>query len=596
MKNIHNFYSSNIEIQNGILNKLKQKIYIIGTLRLLVFIVACVVCYFIRSMDWRIILSVILLFLSVFLILLRNSAVLAKKREYRENLIILCCSELKALNYDFSDFDGCRENIDTEHPFSFDLDIFGEGSVMQSLNRTVTSMGRNRLTERFLTPFGDKRDILLTQDAVKELSKDWDTLGDFYSKGKMGGKTGEADSEVVEKLISSENYFINKPVWKILTITLPIILFTLLILLILGVIQPGYFAIGIIISFMVAYLPYKKIAKGYSVVNKMGKIFDTYSELLKTMEQGRFSSELLSTLSGSLNASASTHIKKISKLIGALDQSGSLMGILLNVFTLRDIRTVMKIERWREKNRDYVIAWFDVLGEFDSLVSLALFSFNHPSYIYPEVGENYFTMRGKALGHPLIDEKVCVKNDINMDKSPDFMIVTGANMAGKSTYLRTVGVNFLLASMGAPVFAESLTFYPANLYTSLRTSDSLIKNESYFFAELKRLKRIIDKLKGGGKLFIILDEILKGTNSVDKQKGSLALIKQFIRYNSCGIVATHDLVLGTLASQFPECIRNYRFEADISGDTLSFSYKLQEGIAENMNATWLMEKMEIINN
>ncbi|KAA6305793.1 DNA mismatch repair protein MutS, partial [termite gut metagenome] len=171
--------------------------------------------------------------------------------------------------------------------------------------------------------------------------------------------------------------------------------------------------------------------------------------------------------------------------------------------------------------------------------------------------------------------------------------ITGANMAGKSTYLRTVGINYLLACTGASVCAVQMITYPAKLITGLHTSDSLNNNESYFFAELKRLKFIIDELKAGEKLFIILDEILKGTNSTDKQKGSFALMKQLIALQANGIVATHDLALGTLADDFPNEIRNYRFEAEISNDELTFSYQLKEGIAQNMNACFLMEKMGI---
>ena len=202
-------------------------------------------------------------------------------------------------------------------------------------------------------------------------------------------------------------------------------------------------------------------------------------------------------------------------------------------------------------------------------------------------------MSGKALGHPLLRRDACVRNDISIEKSPWFLIITGANMAGKSTYLRTVGVNYLSACIGAPVYADSLTVYPAKMVTSLRTSDSLVSNESYFFAELKRLKMIIDRLQQGEKLFIILDEILKGTNSMDKQKGSFALIKQFMSMDANGIIATHDLLLGTLIDAFPQNIRNYCFEADITNNELTFSYQMRSGVAQNMNACFLMKKMGI---
>uniref|UniRef100_UPI004029A3E3 MutS family DNA mismatch repair protein n=1 Tax=Phocaeicola plebeius TaxID=310297 RepID=UPI004029A3E3 len=229
-----------------------------------------------------------------------------------------------------------------------------------------------------------------------------------------------------------------------------------------------------------------------------------------------------------------------------------------------------------------------------ALCSLGTFAYNHPQYTYPELTEKPFCFLATQMGHPLMPASQCVKNDATIPSRPFFLIITGANMAGKSTYLRTIGVNYLLACVGAPVCCKRLKLHPNQLITSLRTSDSLSDNESYFFAELKRLKRIINLLNQGQQLFIILDEILKGTNSMDKQKGSFDLIRQFMQLKANGIIATHDLLLGSLIKQFPEEIRNYCFEADIKENELTFSYKLREGVAQNMNACFLMKKMGII--
>jgi DNA mismatch repair ATPase MutS len=223
---------------------------------------------------------------------------------------------------------------------------------------------------------------------------------------------------------------------------------------------------------------------------------------------------------------------------------------------------------------------------------LGIFAYNNPDYAYPEVSDT-FMFEAKELGHPMINRSACVRNDVEMNGQPFFLVVTGANMAGKSTYLRTAGINLVLACAGAPVCAVSLRFYPYRLVTNLRTSDSLTENESYFFAELKRLKMIIDRLQSGDRLFIILDEILKGTNSEDKQKGSIALMRQLVSLEGNGIIATHDLVLGILEKEFPGAIKNYRFEAGIDGEQLSFTYKIQEGVARNMNASFLMKQMGI---
>ena len=253
----------------------------------------------------------------------------------------------------------------------------------------------------------------------------------------------------------------------------------------------------------------------------------------------------------------------------------------------------MRIEGWKEQYASELPRWLTAIAHMDALCSLATFAYNHPDYSYPVIATRSFCLRAEDMGHPLMNRDKCVRNDIDIEKRPFFIIITGANMAGKSTYLRTVGINYLLACIGAPTCTRQMELYPARLITSLRTSDSLTDNESYFFAELKRLKLIIDKLQAGEELFIILDEILKGTNSTDKQKGSLALIKQFMTLQANGIIATHDLMLGTLAEIFPTDIRNYRFEADITDNELTFSYRLREGVAQNMNACFLMKKMGI---
>lgn len=260
---------------------------------------------------------------------------------------------------------------------------------------------------------------------------------------------------------------------------------------------------------------------------------------------------------------------------------------------LFQLQEIVRIERWKVRYGQHISEWLETVGELDTLCSLGTFAYNHPQYTYPELTEKPFCFLATQMGHPLMPASQCVKNDATIPSRPFFLIITGANMAGKSTYLRTIGVNYLLACVGTPVCCEKLKLHPNQLITSLRTSDSLSDNESYFFAELKRLKRIIDLLNQGKQLFIILDEILKGTNSMDKQKGSFDLIRQFMQLKANGIIATHDLLLGSLIKQFPEEIRNYCFEADIKENELTFSYKLREGVAQNMNACFLMKKWKL---
>lgn len=595
MENRESFYKENKEAYGRRADHLRKKIHWLGTLRLVLAMGLIGAIWIFKSENWYTLAGIVFLFILPFIILMVYHTKLATRKGYAETMALLCGNELKGLNYDFSAFDGAPEKISAGHPFSLDLDLFGEHSFFQSLNRTVTWMGKEKLAGWLIDPLIDKKEILKRQEAIRELETFTHLRQHFYVIGKMRpGK--QEDQRLLQVLTSEAGYFNKSIVWKILIWVIPSIWIFLFVSFYLRWAPLSVLGIFFAISFVLSYIQIKKITDLHDSVNKMEAILNTYSELLKNIEGDLFKSEWLADIGCRLSGekeTASSAIKRLSRYIGALDQRGSAIGMILNIFMLRDTRMAMKLEKWKEQHAGSTKEWFEALADFDALSSLSSFAFNHPEYIYPHIADTYFKMEGTALGHPLLHRDRCVKNDIDIEKSPSFLIITGANMAGKSTYLRTVGINYLLACIGAPACADSLTVYPARLVTSLRTSDSLVGNESYFFAELKRLKMIIDRLKNGEKLFIILDEILKGTNSVDKQKGSLALMKQLVSFQTCGIIATHDLALGELEKEFPGQIRNFRFEADITHDELTFSYRLRKGVAQNMNACFLMKKMGI---
>ncbi|MCD7977375.1 MAG: DNA mismatch repair protein MutS [Tannerellaceae bacterium] len=594
MEKVYGYYRGIVEAYSLRVNNLKKKIHLMGTIRLLLVAGMIAAIWFLKDTNGLTLTGGILLFVIPFIILMAYHNFLSKRKAYAEGLISASNNELKGLDYDFSAYDGAPDKINGEHSFSLDLDLFGERSFFQSLNRTVTYPGRERLTDWFLHPLSDKKKILQRQEAVQELSGLTQLRQHFYVTGKLS--SGEKNDTALISHLTNPTFNFRNKIWPVLIWAVPLLWMLILILTLLELLPPIILPIYFPLSFFIAYCKIGSINKIHDKVNKMEHIFSIYAKLFKSIEDDSFKSVELKEISSLLlknKVTASQAIKKLSGYIRILDQRGNMGGAILNLFTIRENRSAWQIERWMETYGQEVENWFDALARFDALCSLAGFAFNHPDYTYPALADSYFRMSGKALGHPLLPRDMCVRNDISIEKSPSFMIVTGANMAGKSTFLRTIGINFLLARVGAPVCAEQLTIYPAHLVTSLRTSDSLVSNESYFFAELKRLKMIIDRLQQGEELFIILDEILKGTNSVDKQKGSLALIKQLVSYKTCGIIATHDLILGTLQEEYPEYVKNYRFEADITHDELTFSYQLREGIAQNMNACFLMQKMGI---
>ncbi|MCC8146182.1 MAG: MutS family DNA mismatch repair protein [Bacteroidales bacterium] len=441
-----------------------------------------------------------------------------------------------------------------------------------------------------------KEKIDIRQEAIKEMG-DKPSFCHHFTVTGLTHPGKDSDYKEIKDFVRNPDLITSRKIWKSLTYIIPICWLILMGLVAVSVLPAQILIWVYILFFLLSESQAKKVNEIQKLTGKKVDILRSYSGLIHSIENEKFSSGELTQLQSIFlknEEKASDKFRKLAQLSNELEQRANLVvHLLLNPLLLWDIKKSIKLEEWKEKEGENLIVWIKTLGEFDAYCSLGIFSFNHPDYVFPNIVNEYFKMEGKNLGHPLMNRDKCVKNDISIQKHPLFLIITGANMAGKSTYLRTIGVNFILSCIGAPTCAESLNIYPAKLITSLRTSDSLSDNESYFFAELKRLKMIINELQSGEKLFIILDEILKGTNSIDKQKGSLALVKQFIHLNSCGIIATHDLVLGSLENEFPDQVKNYRFEADIQDNTLSFSYKLREGIAQNMNASFLMEKMGI---
>ena len=590
------FYQNKTDEYTRQVSDFKKKIHVIGSIRLGLAIGAGLSLWLFWEKSGILLAGIVAPFLLLFVVFMIYHNKLFAAKAYTEALVKLNNNEQKALNYDFSAFDGAPEKSKAEHSFSLDLDLFGPQSFFQSINRTITVLGRERLSQWLLQPLSDKKEILKRQEAIREMAAHTPLRQHFYATG-ITGESHPSDLHLLEQLFQEENYFSGKVVWNVLIWLVPAIWLLLILSTVTGLASSSVLSIYFLICLIVAYCKTKKINTLYNTVDKIEHLILKYANLIKCIEKSKpFHSSALQEIRDCLvspSESSSAAINRLSSYIKGLNQRLSLAGVICNILYLRDIRHAILLEKWKGKYADKTKVWINALAEFEAYSSLGNFAFNHPDYIYPQITDTYFKMEGEDLGHPLLNRKVCVKNPIDIKKSPSFLIVTGANMAGKSTYLRTVGINYLLSCIGAPVCAKRLTVSPASLVTSLRTSDSLSGNESYFFAELKRLKMIIDRLQKGEKLFIILDEILKGTNSIDKQKGSLALVKQLIDNQSCGIIATHDLVLGTLASDFPQQIRNYCFEADIINNELSFSYQMKEGIAQNMNACFLMKKMGI---
>ncbi len=531
--------------------------------------------------------------LFVFIVFL-HSRVLEKKK-HQEALIKINQNELSALGGNYSLFENGAEFGDPAHPYTTDLDIFGPESLFQYLNRTSTQNGRERLAAILQNPCLQQERILENQKAVGELKNETDWRQDFQSIGMIYDDR-KVDKEKILKWIQLPPLFENM-MFSFFLIFLPTLTLLMIILLSAGLIGAKAFILYVLlIPLGIPSLFAKKIMDRYKQVSRTSEMLTKFSLLIRKIESLSVKSEKLNKFKQNLickNQTASNSLKTLSSILTALDnRTNPVFWIFLNGLLQWDFLQMRRLENWQKLHQNEIEKWFGVIAETDMLNCLANFYYNHPEAHFPEILSDERLLNAENMGHPLIPREFRVNNPLTTGKG-QFLIVTGANMAGKSTYLRTAGVNLILAMCGAPVCADVFRFKPVALYTSLRTNDSLQKNESYFYSELKRLKAIIDELKTGRELFIILDEILKGTNSKDKHAGSEALLKQLLHFGASGIVATHDVSLGDLQEIFPDKIVNRCFEVDIAGDKLSFDYKLRNGISKNMNATLLMREMGI---
>ena len=590
MTNPTEFYNNRKSKYTEDEKQLSKKLIFSSTLRLIVFLAICFAIYFFFGNATILIPSVIAL-IAIFIFLISRHTDLKKEREKLRALIDLNEQELKILKTgDFSDLPEGLEFDNEGHEFSRDIDLFGRKSFFQYLNRTALQEGKARLARILLANKTDR--IQRKQEAIKELATKADWRQNYTATAKLV-KT-ETDSRTILQWIRSYKSFVPQYM-KWFPAVFSILSAGVLLGYYFGQIGASQVLLWFIIGVTITGFYLKKINELSSNVSKVQDTFQQYHQLLAFIENEEFESELMKKLKNSITSEskkASIILREFSKAIDALDQRNNfLFGIFANGFLLWDLRQSYRLERWIKHHHEAVEHWFEAVERTDAYNSLGNFAFNHTQYHFPEILPEKQGIKAKNLGHPLLDPDKRVNNDFEID-GEQFFIITGANMAGKSTFLRTVALQIVMSNIGLPVCAESCSYSPIKLITSMRTSDSLGDDESYFFSELKRLKFIVDKIEKEN-YFIILDEILKGTNSTDKAIGSRKFVQRLVGSRSTGIIATHDLSLCEISEELKE-VRNFYFDAEIVNDELHFDYHLKTGICRNMNASFLLRKMKIV--
>jgi hypothetical protein len=532
---------------------------------------------------------------AAFLALVRYHQHLGEQQALLQLHITIINNELQALEGNNSAFADGGKYTDTAHPYSYDLDIFGKGSVYQMLCRAATGGGAALLAARLSALTMSKQEILERQAVVSELGTMPHLQQDFRVAGAVE-KEEPGDQARLEQWLQGEDHFINRGIIRAAVIVMPL-------LSILGVIYSiyigGMFAgltVMVIINWVFLGINQKTIKPAIAQVGTCGNFLDKFERLLQQVAAQEYKGAWLQTAGKEAKASLES-IAKFKNLVGLLESRENVMvGPTFNSLFIFDIVCLVRLELWRKTHKAALLAAIDAVINLDVYVSCAVYAFNHPDNIYPGINDTGCSMQAKDLRHPLLSPKSAVGNNVDIGGKEQFYLLTGANMTGKSTFIRTIGVSNVLCNMGLPLPAAELSMPLLDLYTSMRITDSVQDDVSYFRAELNRIKTIMDKVRVTTQPYLVLlDEPLRGTNSTDKQQGTRSIVETLLTFHAIGIVATHDTGLCDMATNYPGKVSNYHFESKVEANGLSFDFKLKPGGSVSNNATILMRQMGIIN-
>jgi len=538
-------------------------------------------------------IAVLLVSLILFAWMVIRYGITERQRNHFRHLEEINKLEIRCLEGDFSDYKSGEEYAERDHPYTYDLDIFGRTSLFQLICRT-TSKPASDILAGYLKQPAPADEIMSRQEAVKELAPLTDWRQELITIGYQNTSSGNDPSALLNWL-ASDDLFRNRRREKTVVWCLSILAFASIALVVAGF--PAVLLAPVFtVNFIFYFTRFRKITKLHEQVSRSSDLLRTYSAAISMIEKETFRAAKLTILQESFRGetNASEQVRTFARLVNRLDSRlNVLVSVPLNLLLSTDMRFCLALEEWKREHAERIPGWFASMAEFEVLSSFANMAYNNPSWAFPEIVPDFFTFRAVNMGHPLIPEKKRINNDFETSGHGRTILITGSNMSGKSTFLRTCGINTVLALAGAPVCASSLSLSHVRIHSSMRISDSLEENISSFYAELRRLRSVITESEKDSRVFLLLDEILRGTNSDDRFTGSVALIKQLMGYGTVAMVATHDLRLAGLSKDIQGKIDNYHFDVKISGEELFFDYKLTPGVCSSFNASLLMKKMGI---
>lgn len=583
------FYRSRLQETEVLSNKLKRASAAWLTAKIIIFLTGALFVYLGFSQGWSGNAYGVLLSFVIYLAAAKLDARNLNRIETATRLKTTLENELKALDGDFSAYPNGKEYINPSHEYAYDLDLFGEKSLFQRLNRTITKEGSDRLAFLLDNYPKDKSLINARNRAIRELSRNGGDLMAITSIPRQEeGRLRKYVQILKERDTAHTGSFWG---WKeVMAVIFLILTWSVLLCAISGLcswyIAGTLFFLQLLTGFMLS----KRSGQMIGETEGLHKSFSAYLSILHFLHERHFETPFLQSISGEL-VTAESSFKHLSNLVQAIYcRLNDVMFVLMNSLFMFDVFMLRSYECWKTQAVRHMNHWLDLMADTDALLSLAVYTFNHPENTDARFLEkdSLNIIEARDMYHPFLAEKKAIGNDLVL-KSSEMMIVTGANMAGKSTFLRTVGTNYVMAMNGIPVCAKAFGIKDVALFSSMRTADNLASDISYFHAELLRLEQLVDFCKKQPHTLIILDEILKGTNSEDKLKGSILFLKKILRLPVTGIVATHDLKLSELEEEDSH-FQNYCFEIGLGKD-ISYSYKIKKGVARNLNATYLLNEI-----
>lgn len=588
------FFENKVKELSVELASLTEKHKKLSFIRILLFLlVSTLIVYFANQKQMDALVVALFVGTIVFILLIRLHNSVSFHKSHTGFLLQINKEEIHRLQANTSSINDGMQFFDKDHFYAPDLDLFGSNSLFQFISRSRVPHAQSLLTSWLLNP--SNKDIILSrQEAIKELTPESTWRQSFTAYGMMSEESIE-ETEALLEWLDSKDSLPNLLFWKIASILMPVISLILIGMIIFSDTSFRVLFIPILINLGLLGATFNRLQmlmKGFEYASKSLK---SYKFLIQSIEEKDFESSMLQKAKKSITGEHKAS-KAISALGGILHQLHNRINVLyipFNIVFALDLYWLTKAEKWKATYGTKVNGWFQAVYHIDALSDMAAFAFANPSYSFPEISEQPCHVSVEEMGHPMIHPDKRISNNFHLSSKGQLGLVTGSNMSGKSTFLRTLGVNLVLAQTGAPVCAKTMSCSITQVFTSMRTQDNLEESISSFYAELARIKKLLDTINDETPIFYLLDEILKGTNSDDRHKGAIALIQQLTSKNAIGLISTHDLSLSKLESE-NEKVHNYSFNSEIIDDDIVFNYQLTLGPCKSFNASKLMEKMGII--